>query len=382
MMKHLLLLLALLLSLDSQAEPPQHLVLISADGIRWQEIFRGIDRRLVDDERYTRHPQVLLEKYHASSPDQARKKLFPFLWSTMASQGALLGNRDLKSRVQLTNQWYFSFPGYNEILTGRADPAIDSNKPEPNPNVTFLEWLHRKPEFKGQTYAFGSWEVFPHIINEERSGIPVNAGFEPAKGDLSAKEDLLNRLQEDVPSPWHNVRLDAFTHHYALETLKRKKPRLLYIAYGETDDFAHDGEYDQYIQAAHRFDRFVGEIWQWLQATPGYRDNTVLLIATDHGRGEMPLEGWQHHGSMRAFKSYLSSPAMRQFREGIEGAEHTWLAAMGPGVKAVGEDGVTGDWYNDQIAATALALLGFDYHDYNPDAGEPISAILRLRGKE
>ncbi|GIT63983.1 MAG: hypothetical protein Ct9H300mP22_3830 [Gammaproteobacteria bacterium] len=35
-----------------------------------------------------------------------------------------------------------------------------------------------------------------------------------------------------------NVRNDAFTHHYALSYLLREKPRLIFIGYGETDDFA------------------------------------------------------------------------------------------------------------------------------------------------
>ncbi|MEO1982643.1 MAG: DUF1501 domain-containing protein, partial [Fuerstiella sp.] len=54
-------------------------------------------------------------------------------------------------------------------------------------------------------------------------------------------------------------------------------------AYGETDDFAHDGKYDEYILAAHRTDRFIREIWDIVQSTNGYRDNTVLFVTVDHG---------------------------------------------------------------------------------------------------
>ena len=41
------------------------------------------------------------------------------------------------------------------------------------------------------------------------------------------REVFLNELQPQVPSPWSTVRLDAFTHHYALEYLKRERPRLI-----------------------------------------------------------------------------------------------------------------------------------------------------------
>lgn len=377
-MKWTLFLAGILFWLPVHAEPAKNLVLVTADGIRWQELFRGIDKRLLEDERYTKHPDTLMKTFYHQDSEKSRSLLFPFFWETIEKQGVMLGNRDIGSQVQLTNNWYFSYPGYNEILTGRADPSIDSNKPTPNPNVTFLEWLHRMPEFKGRVNAFGSWDVFPAIINEERSKIPVNAGFENAPEPLSDKERLLNDLQADTPSPWHNVRLDAFTHHYALETLRKHQPRVTYIAYGETDDFAHDGDYDQYIAAARRFDGFIEELWEYLQANDAYRGNTVLVIATDHGRGELPLEGWQHHGSMRAFKSYLSSPAMNQFKNGIEGAEHTWFAAIGPGVRAVGSEQLKGDWYNTQVAATALRLLGFDASDYHDEAGAPIKAVLTV----
>lgn len=376
-MKALITLPLLFLAAFSYAETAEHLVLVTADGIRWQEVFRGIDSRLVDDERYTPEPERLNREFSAETLELARKKLFPFLWNTVEKDGVLLGNRDNNSRMALANEWYFSYPGYNEILTGKADPAIASNDAKPNPNVTFLEWLHRKESFAGRVYAFGSWDVFPAIINEERSGIPVNAGFESSEGDgLSQREEWLNELQKQIPSPWYNVRLDAFTHQYALETLKHRQPKVLYVSYGETDDFAHDGAYHQYIQAANRFDQFVGELWQTIQSDPTYRNKTALIIATDHGRGEEPVEGWQHHGSVRAFKSYFSSPAMSQFKKGIVGAEHTWLAAMGPGIEAQGEIQNEVTWYNDQIAATALVLLGYDPNDFDPDSGEALHMIL------
>src|SRR5690606_12832092 len=136
----------------------------------------------------------------------------------------------------------------------------------PNPNKTILEIINEQPHFKGKVAAFGSWDVFPYIINEERSGIPVNAGFETAKGNqLTDKELFLNELQKQVPSPWGSVRLDAFTHHYALEYLKKNHPEVVYISYGETDDFAHDGNYQAYLRSAHTTDAMIKELWEYTQ---------------------------------------------------------------------------------------------------------------------
>src|SRR5699024_9326815 len=139
----------------------------------------------------------------------------------------------------------FSYPGYNEILTGEADDErINSNEKMNNPNITILEELNNSEAYAGKVAAFGSWDVFPYIINEQRSGVPVNAGFEKSKGDdLTKIEQFLNKAQPNTPSPWGSVRLDMFTHNYALEYMKRKHPDMVYIAYGETDDFAHGGNY-------------------------------------------------------------------------------------------------------------------------------------------
>lgn len=369
------LILSLVASLALAERPAQNLILVTVDGLRWQEVFRGMDERLRNDSRYTKHPEALQAAFSAADAQQARAKLLPFIWSEVATKGVLLGNRDNASQMQVTNDWHFSYPGYSEILTGKADPAINSNKPIPNPNVTFLEWLQQKPDFRGKVQAFGSWDVFPAILNSERAGFPVNAGFSSARGKVSAREAFIDEMQRQTPSPWHNVRLDVFTHQYALAALAEDKPRVLFIAYGETDDFAHDGEFDQYIQAAHRFDGFMRELWTRVQSDRRYRDNTVLLITTDHGRGELPLEGWQHHGSKQAVAGYLSSPKMAQFKDGIVGADQVWMAAIGPGVKARGE--LQGEWFSDQIAATALQLLGLDPVTFSAAAGRSIEQLTR-----
>lgn len=367
--------LSLLAAVAAAERPAQNLILVTVDGLRWQEVFRGMDERLRKDDRYTKYPEHLQMAFSAADAQHARAKLLPFIWSEVATKGVLLGNRDKASHMQVTNDWHFSYPGYSEILTGKADPAINSNKPIPNPNVTFLEWLQRQADFRGKVQAFGSWDVFPAILNSERAGFPVNAGFSSAQGKVSAREAFIDQIQRQTPSPWHNVRLDVFTHQYALAALEEDKPRVLFIAYGETDDFAHDGDFDQYIRAAHRFDGFLRELWTRVQGDRRYRDKTVVLITTDHGRGELPLEGWQHHGSKQAVAGDLSSPDMAPFSDGIPGADQVWMAAIGPGVNARGE--LPGEWFANQIAVTALQLLGFDPVAFSTAAGGPIEEITR-----
>lgn len=338
----------------------ENIILITFDGLRWQEVFTGADSTLVHSEDYVHDIPSLEQKFWVETPDMRRQKLLPFFWSTIAREGQLYGNRLVGNFVNCTNTMWFSYPGYNEILCGFADDErINSNDKTNNPNVTFLEYLSDLPDYKGKVAAFGSWDVFPYIINRERSGIPVNAGFELAEGNrLTEREEFLNELQPQIPSPWSSVRLDAFTHQYAMEYIRKNKPRVVYIAYGETDDFAHDGRYDAYLKSAHQTDKFIEEIWNYLQSSPVYRNKTTLLITTDHGRGTLPLASWRNHG------------------RDVEGAGEIWFAVIGPDTEAKGEVREPMQLHQSQLAKTAAAFLGVDYKNERP-VGEVARTMIK-----
>ena len=128
--------------------------------------------------------------------------------------------------------------------------------------------------------------------------------------------------------------------------------------------------------AANRTDRFIEELWQFIQHHADYKDQTVLFITSDHGRGEEPEESWQHHSSKKAVSrnaEYLS-----QYKDGIVGSESVWMAAMGPGIPANGLV-ATGDQCltSNRIAATSLELLGEDYKLFNPNMGEPMLQFIQ-----
>ena len=116
----------------------RNVVVVSIDGLRWQEVFRG-----ADDAYFKRDAKGVIDpaakKYSAASTVARRTLLMPFLWNTVAKQGQVFGDPARQSRSHLTNGLWFSYPGYNEMLAGVADPRIDSNDKTPNPNVTVLE---------------------------------------------------------------------------------------------------------------------------------------------------------------------------------------------------------------------------------------------------
>ena len=236
-----------------------------------------------------------------------------------------------------------------------------------------MGFVNKQDQFKGKVAAFGSWDVFPFIINEAQSGIPVNAGFESSTDfPLTSMEKHLNTLQKEMPSPWSSVRLDAFTHHYAMEYTKKHQPRLLYIAYGETDDFAHDGKYDAYLKSAVQTDQFIKEFWEYIQSTPQYKNKTTLIITTDHGRGSgEPKEGWKHHGhNLKAHGQVYD----------IKGSDQIWMAVLGPDTPVKGEVKNEGQLFQNQIAATVGKFLGLEYK-HKQEIGTNISEFLNKKNK-
>ena len=372
-MKYLIVISLLIFSGCSLAE--RNLVLVTIDGLRWQEVFRGAQKDLLENNKFVKDPQSLSARFGQGTAEQKRRTLMPFFWQTIATEGSVIGNRDRGSTMSVANKWFFSYPGYSEIFTGTTNPQINSNAKVNNNQVSFLEWLNNKPEYDKKLAAFGSWDVFPYILNVERSQLHVNAGFAKASGyQLSAEAELLNQLQDEIPSPWANVRLDSFTYRFAKDYLLTIKPRVISISLGETDDFAHDGEYDHYLDAAYRTDRFLADLWQTIQATEGYKNNTNLMIVTDHGRGSTAND-WQHHASVKAIKGYMKG--LKQFPRGIEGAEHIWFAAIGPDVKNAGEIVIEKEFKQKQVAATALKLLGESPLAFNPEAGAVIEEVLK-----
>lgn len=339
------------LVLATQAEAAERrLVLVTLDGMPWQEVFRGADPARAADRAFVSE-MVETRKDFLDPPDRARA-LMPFLTEVVGKQGVLLGDRDKGGCMAVANDQWFSYPGYNELLTGKPDPAIRSNDHGPNKNATFLEWVSRQPGFKGRVQAFGSWAAFRDILNPARSGLPVNAGWDARPGTQFA------RLQAEVPRLWPTERFDAFTHVLALEALKgRNKPRVLYIGYGDTDEFAHEGRYDQMLWAAKRSDAYLAEIWKTLQADPAYAGKTTLIVTTDHGRGVGNKDSWRHHG-----------------RGVFPRSDETWLAAIGPDVVQGARPADCAS--TRQVAATALQALGLDWRAFDPAAGAPLG-ILR-----
>ncbi len=334
----------------------RNIFIITIDGFRWQEVFNGADSLLLSDENYTPDAETMKILYWDPSLQERRKKLMPFFWNILAKNGQLFGNRELNNKVNVANAYSISYPGYNEIFTGNTDFTVSSNAKNLNPNVNILEYLNSTKEFKGKVAAFTSWDVFPYILNKERSGLTMNSGYEDLDDpDSSLQNEMINKVQDKVVNEKTATRFDELTFLAAKEYIKKHSPKLFYLGLGETDELAHQGRYDLYLQQATETDRMIAELWHWVQSTPGYKDNTDFIITTDHGRGSK-INKWSQHGVF------------------IKGSSQTWLALMGPDFKSLGERKNKEQLYEAQIAQTIASLSGQEFN-----TGHEILPALSLR---
>lgn len=107
-------------TLDAGEPPTRHVLFISTDGLRWQEVFRGADDAMMNRESGGVPDAVrLTEEFGGTTPAERREKLMPFLWGEIAKKGQIHGNRDLGSLADVTNGHWFSYPGYYFLQAAR-----------------------------------------------------------------------------------------------------------------------------------------------------------------------------------------------------------------------------------------------------------------------
>ena len=324
------------------AHKTRNVVLIVSDGLRWQEIFQGADSTLMNRKYgHVQDTVALRREFGRDNPGAGRSALFPFIWSVVATKGEIFGNRNVNSGADVTNGFKFSYPGYNEMITGHPDPRINSNNAGPNPNISVFEWLNSRPEFAGHVAVFGTWNEFADIFNRQRSRLPIWAAFDapPEASPPTDRDSLLTNLYATTTRIWDDLAYDSFMQAEVTSYVAREHPRVMFVGYGETDEWAHAGRYDQVLTSAHQFDQFVGDLWNMMQRMPQYRDSTTFIITTDHGRGS-GLEKWTDHGS------------------DVAGAESSWIAVIGLDTPPLGERRNTAHVTQSQIAATIANLLG------------------------
>ena len=328
------------------AQRTENLLIIGWDGVRWQEIFTGVDSAIMNDRAFTKRSSAMRTSFWDNDPTIRRKKLLPFFWGTLSQQGQLYGNRTLGNKVDVANRWHVTLPGFTETLIGFADSAVDGNHSVPEKNTNVLEFINNQKAYKGKVAVFATSKLYDNILNVRRSGLMINCDSEEVALPGEAFR-LLNEEQRLSPQIF-GERLDLVTYFQAREYLKEYHPRVTYINFSETDNYAHAGSYDWYISTLHGQEKLIADLWDYIQSIPQYKGKTTLLISNDHGRGDKIKSQWSQHGP------------------GIQDSKDIFILAMGPDMPATGEVNNDQQLYQGQIAATLAKFLGLDYVAEHP----------------
>ncbi|MGN6530527.1 MAG: sulfatase-like hydrolase/transferase [Ginsengibacter sp.] len=337
----------------------KNVVVILIDGYRWQELFKGADYNLLNSKKYNSSDSLQrFKKYWSENVDERRKKLMPFTWNYIKQYGQLYGNRDFGNYVNVMNPYWISYPGRAEILSGFVDSTVNSNSYGDNPNENVLEFINRQQDYKDKVVTFACWDATGRCLNKGKSKMIINVPWEDIKADhLTDAEKLANEMQHFIPKIFgYEERLDANVYALAKSYVPAHHPKVIYLDFGDTDEYAHEGKYESYLDDIFNLDAMIGNLWKMMQEDSFYKNNTTFFIVPDHGRGTG--DEWTNHGS------------------GTSHSNETWFMVMGPDTKPLGEMKTNQQIYQTQFAKTIAALLGFDYTVPGNKTGNVIKSVI------
>lgn len=232
------------------------LVLLTIDGVRWQEVFNGTDSHL----------------YHKHGLEP--RELLPNLYHYFVDNGSSFGK---DSPVVASGPAHISLPGYLEMM--RGTPTLDcfTNSCDLELHTTLLD-------FYDKAAVFSSWDTVRKATSTHVDKLVISSGRN-YRSQVFHDMKLPDNRDFECYVGHLDYRPDEFTIKSTFDYLSREKPHFLWVSLGDTDEYAHAGNYEDYIKSLKRFDFFVGEVIR------EYDENTVFIVTTDHGRSQ----DWRHH---------------------------------------------------------------------------------------
>lgn len=252
----------------------QNVILITVDGVRFQEMFYGV-------------------RFPLKAHEKLGTELLPGL-KTLEHTGEAISFR----HMFVANPVAVSLPGYRSILSGEYESSCDANNCTNTTRRTIFDDLYDQGFSKVNLAVFGSWNTISYATESVPGRIVQNVQqHEYWESNLTMDEMLqLSAINTEMlknPPPWGVSRYDKYTFALAKFYLKKHRPRFLYLQMGDTDEYGHHKDYKNYIQAIRTLDQQVAEIRNMLHGLGEYGDHTSIVITTDHGRGSSFM--WPHH---------------------------------------------------------------------------------------
>jgi hypothetical protein len=327
-----------------------HIVLLTLDGVRGREVFRGSDLALV---RAQRVPVAL----HRSA-----RELMPNLHDLMERTGTVIGDPASGSRMFASGPNFVSLPGYAEVLSGRRVTACRDNGCQRSEAPTVLDDCAAVADTLHDCAAVTSWPSIGRVVALNPTRVAISTGrhggtTRAAFTQNPVTELLLGAGARQSSHPGHgDFRPDARTAQLAVRYFDTYQPRLLFIGLGEPDEYAHRNDYANYLRSLRAADELIGDLSRKLSTLAARGARTALFITTDHGRAD----------------SFVSHGAKHP-----ESAQ-VWLVAAGTGIAARGIQRGTTRRFLADIAPTMRHLLSLPA-DAHPHAGQPLAELIEPR---
>jgi hypothetical protein len=273
----------------SRSYATRHVFVVSIDGLRGSEAF--------------------------DAPDPAA--FIPNMWNRLRPLGSLYRNF-----YNLGATW--TTPGNHTIVDGcwEITPNIEGYRYFRPACPTMFEYYRRAHPEVAQDKAWA-------VVGKNNCDL-INYSWHPFYG-AGYGASLEPSLQSDRSdeATWSAMRRVMDDHH----------PSLVFFHLGEVDHAGHTN-WSWYLEAIRDADRIVAELWDTIQGDPYYRDQTTMLVTTDHGRHDDGHGGFKPHGGI------------------CEGDKRLFLLAIGPDIKQGQEF-----WELRQltdVCPTVGRLMGFD----------------------
>ena len=199
------------------------------------------------------------------------------------------------------NGYTYTNSGHTALTTGINQPIDNFDQELPQQPSIFQRW--RKATGKPATAAW-------LITSKDKLHILANTLNPEWKDQFPPSTDC------GIGGPGTGYRADSLTLVAAKRILTQHQPNLVLINFMEPDGYAHAGNWPNYIRGIARDDLYVMQLYEFLQKSKAYRNNTALFITNDHGRHLNGVaSGWMDHG------------------DACEGCRHISLLALGPDFK-------------------------------------------------
>lgn len=250
-----------------------NIFLLTLDGVRSQEFFDGTSSFYLTKNKI---------------PKNERGVIFKKLWQNNIQKGALYGNNGNEGKYEINSDVAISLPSYQSMMLGKkancknngCDRITESSLPERLKKELSLS--------ENELAVFTSWQDVSRAVESVPGSLMASygpEGFDDGTND-PLFSDLSNSAITDLPQ-WAGAKKDKYTIEMALHHLEKHCPRFLYLSLLDSDEYGHEGDYQNYVNSLRSYDELIDRIIKKLSTMGEYGKNTTLLVTTDHSRGSL-----------------------------------------------------------------------------------------------